>query len=498
MPWNPKKPDLKNDPTYLEPRVNNLTTQLAQNAKKSRVSITDYESLVIDKGLSTEDWQPAFDQAIMDVSVNGGVVIVPKGTYQTSEINLHSDYVYLEGEGKGTVLKACGDNQYIIRRTASYGGARNLQLYGNGKVNVFGLGVVPPYDYAADKIAQQNYNEFDSLFILGCTEGIVLQAGTKVNGMDSGCWYNVFRGIQVRSTKRGLWLKDPVNDSGSPCNRNQFYSLRIGKDTNTGVQIDAGDTNVFYSLSLEGIQLGTSPSVKPTGIVVKEKSSVGYHNTDNRFFGLTFEACTLDVKNDAVRMQIVGSNIRTFEGVTLPLTNMNSDPSAFPFILPGVVYPEGAGLGGYKSGAWNYDKPIVMRKNVEIYDVDYQWQKQALDTTKVSNVSTFGQTESWFTRIGKFVEWSCRFSFKAVDGATMLQIELPVTPHASAYTNNGSTLPMVFNVYTTYGNNERIAVAGDLTGSYPIKIKIPPSSGKTWHTGGNYNQIWFTIRYMGA
>lgn len=78
----------------------------------------------------------------------------------------------------------------------------------------------------------------------------------------------------------------------------------------------------------------------------------------------------------------------------------------------------------------------------------------------------------------------------------MLQIELPVTPHASAYTNNGSTLPMVFNVYTTYGNNERIAVAGDLTGSYPIKI--PPSSGKTWHTGGIYNQIWFTIRYMGV
>ena len=49
--------------------------------------------------------------------------------------------------------------------------------------------------------------------------------------------------LSLRSVAGGSrWL------GRSGVNRNQFYSVRIGQAMNTGVQIDAGDTNQVSSL----------------------------------------------------------------------------------------------------------------------------------------------------------------------------------------------------------------------------------------------------------
>ena len=75
--------------------------------------------------------------------------------------------------------------------------------------------------------------------------------------------------------------------------------MRVGQFVNTGVQIDAGDTNTFFGCSFEGInaQGGLAPNNPPVAIKIP-KSSLGQHgadNNNNEFFGAKFEGNTWDV-----------------------------------------------------------------------------------------------------------------------------------------------------------------------------------------------------------
>lgn len=47
MPWQPKKPDFKNDPSYLEPRVTEAESQLAEKAPKAEVELKAEKEEVI-------------------------------------------------------------------------------------------------------------------------------------------------------------------------------------------------------------------------------------------------------------------------------------------------------------------------------------------------------------------------------------------------------------------------------------------------------------------
>jgi hypothetical protein len=53
MPWQTKKPDLKNNPLYLEPKVNELTTQMAQRVQDTLLDVVSRTNLKIGEIVKT-------------------------------------------------------------------------------------------------------------------------------------------------------------------------------------------------------------------------------------------------------------------------------------------------------------------------------------------------------------------------------------------------------------------------------------------------------------
>ncbi|TYR75589.1 hypothetical protein FZC79_10505 [Rossellomorea vietnamensis] len=85
MPWQTKKPDLKNDPRYLEPKINDVAAHLAQNAEI--ISLGNYTNTL--KNLLEQGVPVAFTQALTIT--------------ETIEIPLDVP-LYLDGRGKGKLI----------------------------------------------------------------------------------------------------------------------------------------------------------------------------------------------------------------------------------------------------------------------------------------------------------------------------------------------------------------------------------------------------------
>jgi hypothetical protein len=216
--------------------------------------------------------------------------------------------VRMSGNGVGgTVIIPGQANMVCIRATGLNGAGDNIQIdnpYGYADVEAISL--APIHEAATDVHTDVEFNNFTNFSIRNVDEAVILQCGPRIEGTDSYCYHNNFVNFDVRNCKRGLWLKAPPTELGSGCNRNNFVNWRIGESgSNTGVQIDAGDTNGFDGLALEGIQSTDGPNEVPTGIKIAYNTD-SYGCTDNYFKDLTIEACTRDVDNDNDRTMFIG------------------------------------------------------------------------------------------------------------------------------------------------------------------------------------------------
>jgi hypothetical protein len=148
-----------------------------------------------------------------------------------------------------------------------------------------------------------NYNSFRNLYIAGCYNAIEMECGPSVDGGDSGCWYNSFNVVLIEYSDRGIWLRGSRWMGRSGVNRNQFYSVRVGQAMNTGLQIDAGDTNQFFGCSFEGIDTA-GRNDPPVAVVIAAHgvlangTQVSGDNNNNQLFGTSFEAVKLAVMNN--------------------------------------------------------------------------------------------------------------------------------------------------------------------------------------------------------
>jgi hypothetical protein len=106
--------------------------------------------------------------------------------------------------------------------------------------------------------------------------------------------------------KRCIWFKDTGSASivTSGSNSNTFYSQIMNGSINTGIQIDAGGGNMFYSAQFENITLGTSPNATPTGFKVAAAMVNTGDNPNNVFYSPHWEGCTRDaeINNPLVQM----------------------------------------------------------------------------------------------------------------------------------------------------------------------------------------------------
>jgi hypothetical protein len=315
-------------------------------------------------------------QAAIDAcrTAGGGTVYIPEGQYLINGVasadailngllvpytsaNGTANRVILQGDGRSTVLLAGSNNMNIIRFSDSNGGVRDMSLNGNSKTLVFGLACVPESTTQTSTLVFQLYNIFSGLYILGCAEGFTMKTGPNVGGADSGCWYNVLKDTHIFQCTRGIWLQDGTTTPCSPCNRNVFMNVRCGQTMNTGLQIDAGDTNKFYAVNFEGVGTGTSPNATPTAIYIRQTSPVGgYDNNNNVFMGCTNEGNTRDLNNFNPRTQFFGTSlsgakVNTAGGAGYGLICIGGDDaSQVPQIYGGGVFQAGSQVPGKNNG----------------------------------------------------------------------------------------------------------------------------------------------------
>jgi len=456
-------------------------TKLAFNQTNGQVvSVLDYGAV----GDGVTDDSAAKDLAL----ATGKSVIFPEGTYLIDGIDVTTDYQSIIFEGD-VVLKASTNDVVLFYQSASWCHHKGVfRVDTNSKTGVWGMCVGPQDLTQTTTLTQNNYNKLPGIIgESGLDECVVLQAGPDVGGTDSGCFYNTFPVIRAQGAKRGVWLKDPPNAGGSSCNRNEFYDFRAGTGggvgCNTGIQIDAGDTNVFYGADFEGVANGTSPNATPTGLYIKSSSAVnGADNNHNKFFGGTFEACTVDIVNENTRTEIYG----------VTYADSKSTFTASPLIS----------IGGNDSSAQNQralgltqtDGVTVNTGSITSFsDLSGAWQDYTLTTSNVTHVggastTSIAQEESKYWVFSGMVFWSFRFNFQAANTNDIL-IDLPVEPEASHYKTFSTTPPMKFLCFADDGFTVEQVSGVFLASSNQIQL----THSSAWDTSGTNNKIWVNM-----
>lgn len=299
------------------------------------VNVKDYGAT----GDGSTDDSAAFQAAHDALAGTGGTVYVPLGTYKLStELTITTDGVWFEGVTPGgpdvsaATLKAGTNGQTIVRVAASYCGLRRLKYDAGSATSVTAVKIGPADEAQLTTLTYNSFNVVEDFYIEDCDEGIVMRCGPDVGGADSQCFYNRITNGEFLNVKRGVWLRDPTETGSSGVNRNVFTRLRFGStgggQGNTGIQIDAGDTNRFIACDFEGIALGTSPNTTPTAVVVKKSSAVtGFDNNDNVFIGCVWEACTRDAEAANARTQFISCPSLS----TSKMTYVNG----YPFVIGG-------------------------------------------------------------------------------------------------------------------------------------------------------------------
>jgi hypothetical protein len=409
--------------------------------------------------------------------------------------------INLIGEDRDTTLLAGSNNMIVVRCSTSYSEIGSFQIKANGKTGVQGIALIPENTINPNLTSQQSHNHVHDFYISACAEGIVLQCGG--NG---GAYYNHIGPGQVHGNSlggtRGVYLKSGVG-AGTPsnANRNHFVSVRVGY-TNTGFEVESGDTNRFTGCSVEGITAGASPNTVPTGVKVWSTDANGRGNQGNMFYGFIAEDCTRDAEILERTTQFFGfllnasKTILASDFVSSGSGTMigSYDATVFPDIYAGTIEYASqlpSGIGSYEYG--------TARNQLEYFDKGYKYKSFGLTTSNVGNVQSINESKSYYTKLVNMVDWSFRFQFLPTANNSVITVPLPLTALLNAYATYSLMPPFVFLVRIAAGASEVVGFAEvnheSPAGTY-LKVRLP--AGTSWNMSGNYNSIHCQIRYRAA
>jgi hypothetical protein len=425
-------------------------------------------------------------------SVPNGLVI------PYSSDNGTSGRIVIRGKGKATRLLAGADNMIIVRMADSHSELRDITLDGNGHTNVTAQALVPENQAQLTQLVSQSYNYSSDIYIKGCAEGIVLRCGPDVGGLDSGCFYNSFTNYHIYDTTRGVWLRSAVDPNTATPNRNKFTNIRIGGSgtrVNTGVQIDAGDTNTFIGVDGEGITNTTGPNATPTVFKIAQKDTVtNFDCNSNTFISCKAEASTRDLDNANTYTEIYASLLTASKCLFTATPRIligGSDPSVTPQRAPGYIYQNTAAFAGVDQGVMWLDGGLALGPNYA-YDQGQRWQNYNLTTSNMTNVTSITEMKSKYTRLGGFVKWDFRVRFQATAVGSNVVIT-PPRPPADHYTTFNTVQPLLFPyVWQGAGGQTGVGLARFETNK-TITFNVP--SGVNWNAG-NASEIHLMITYI--
>jgi hypothetical protein len=305
---------------YVPAGTGAVTTTVQAKLRES-VSVFDFMTAAqiadVQARTASVDVTAAIKTAILAVqAVGGGIVYFPSGIYLLNGeagadgiyhgvnvpytgagITAGAKGIILQGAGADSILKANHANMMVVRWSDNNGVMRDMAIQGNSTSS--GLVLCSSNTTSSTPSNGITFNTFSNLTIGGCGgDGIRLQCPL---GANNGVYYNNFNDcyiyfdVSASGTVggRGIYLYTYTGATGSQ-NRNKFSGIRFQR-LNTGIEIQDGDTNTFYSCTFEDVQKGTSPNTTPTAI----KIGSGIVSTaSNRFFGCTAESNTRDLENN--------------------------------------------------------------------------------------------------------------------------------------------------------------------------------------------------------
>lgn len=391
---------------------------------------------------------PAIQAAVNAIA--SGEIYFPSGTYAVAaEIRVPDNHTLI-GEGPAaSILLAIAPNINIIHHIGSNGGAVCIGLSGNNQAGVSGLRVTPLNESQTTTVVNQNFNRFRDLVITGCTEGVVLQAGPFVGGVNSGCWYNSFETSHVLSCTRAIWLKDGPNATSSGSNGNTFVGVRVGGvNSNTGLEIDSGDSNEFHCCAFEGVAAGAAPNATPTAILIKAAGLYSGNNDNNRFFGVRNEACTLDLNNADPYSEFYGCGFSTHSFAALPKIMMGgSAASEVPQIAEWMLFQQNGEVAGFPNTALNLrlgqvafpatQNPSANANTLDDY-MEGTWTP-AISALGISGAAYSIQDGS-YVKIGKHVFFWGHVKLSALTSGGTNYLSITGLPYASAGTDAAVSL----------------------------------------------------------
>jgi len=373
------------------------------------------------------------DTAWTNAVASGKRIFVPNGTtITTQDIDITVDETVIEFESTDAIISTSTANVSIIHLSADNCQILNFgKLVGNSTSGVTGLRITPADETQIITVVNQNYNKA-FVHVQGCDEGVVLMAGPDVAGTDSGCWYNEIHG-RFTNNVRNIWLKNPTNTTGSPCNRNTFYSTLCqdigGARANTGVQIDAGDTNRFFGANFESMANGTSPNTTPTAVKIANQSSGGADNNDNIFFGAIFEANTRDIDNSNPRTQFYGHTATHSKCLftAFPDVMIGTDASAMPLRNDAFIYqddslePTAVAQAMYlPNGRIQFPATQNASANANVLD-DYDedvFPPELWDSGLATKDATYTSQVGRYTKVGRVVHFQLYISVNSLGTLT--------------------------------------------------------------------------------
>lgn len=430
------------------------------------------------------DSQPAC-QAAIDAcrAAGGGTVYFPRGTYNLKPVaspdsmgngllveytTQHStdERIMLVGEGRATVLRPGDDDMYVVRLSDSYCAIENLSIVNSGNFsNVSAIGIVPEDTAQTSTVVHQNWNVLRNLFINSCAEGIEMRCGPRVLGADSGCWYNGIYDTHIYYCTRGIFLRNSNTGAGSGVNRNNFYNIRVGENTNTGVFIESGGSNKFFGVDFEGVATGSSPAATPTAIVIAASGSGGA-NYINQFYGTICEGNTRDVDNASSYTNFIGCYFDagkvTGAGSYGVLCTGSDGPTSNPINLGGLVIQGASQIAGYDNGTTFYTQA-----NFAKIDLDSRYKSSASFEEKSGNSGTIANGATY-----------------PISGLTAKRTYL-----LSVYSNANYGDP---GLYIVSGDGTNNMTVGDLKTSGQVSAAGATATAVnlTNASGGNANMYW--------
>lgn len=233
------------------------------------------------------------DTIILEGTYNiSGEILVP---YTGGTINAARKVIFCSN----ATINSASNNITLLHWAASFGAILGtLKIVTSGTGNT--LMHISPELYASNvAVVHQLSNYFENIVFNGGDDQLVLMCGVPIGGVGCGCYYNQFHNIRFSNGKRAIWFKDngSVSAVNSGSNSNRFFGTVINGSTNTGIQIDAGGDNEFFSYHGENITLGSSPNATPSAIKIAATMASGGTNDYNYFNGVFFENVTRQLEN---------------------------------------------------------------------------------------------------------------------------------------------------------------------------------------------------------